>query len=58
MHSLASTANVHNVRVSWLAEAHLKLDAAVFAAYSCLPTLSDAELSVCLLALNHERAAD
>jgi hypothetical protein len=44
------------VRPSWLAEAHRKLDAAVFAAYGWPVTLTDAELLECLLALNHERA--
>jgi hypothetical protein len=42
---------------SSLAEAHRKLDAAVFAAYGWPVTLIDAELLERLLALNHERAA-
>jgi hypothetical protein len=42
---------------SSLADAHRKLDAAVFAAYGWPVTLADAELLERLLALNHERAA-
>jgi hypothetical protein len=42
---------------SWLVETHRKLDAAVFAAYGWLVTLTDAEVLERLLALNHERAA-
>jgi type II restriction/modification system DNA methylase subunit YeeA len=49
--------NLYNARPSWLAEAHRKLDAAVFAAYGWPLTLTDAELLERLLALNHERAA-
>jgi type II restriction/modification system DNA methylase subunit YeeA len=49
--------NLYNARPSWLAEAHRKLDAAVFAAYGLPDTLTDAELLERLLALNHERAA-
>ncbi len=49
--------NLYNARSSWLAEAHRKLDAAVFAAYGWPVTLSDAELLEHLLALNHQRAA-
>jgi type II restriction/modification system DNA methylase subunit YeeA len=49
--------NLYNARPSWLAEAHRKLDAAVFAAYEWPDTLTDAELLERLLALNHERAA-
>jgi type II restriction/modification system DNA methylase subunit YeeA len=48
--------NLYNARPSWLAEAHRKLDAAVFAAYGWPVTLTDAELLERLLALNHERA--
>jgi type II restriction/modification system DNA methylase subunit YeeA len=48
--------NLYNARPSWLAEAHRKLDAAVFAAYGWPDTLTDAELLERLLALNHERA--
>ena len=36
--------NLYNARPSWLAEAHRKLDAAVFAAYGRPVTLTDAEL--------------
>jgi type II restriction/modification system DNA methylase subunit YeeA len=49
--------NLYNARPSWLAEAHRKLDAAVFAAYGWPATLTDAEVLERLLALNHERAA-
>jgi type II restriction/modification system DNA methylase subunit YeeA len=49
--------NLYNARPSWLAEAHRKLDSAVFAAYGWPVTLTDAELLERLLALNHERAA-
>jgi type II restriction/modification system DNA methylase subunit YeeA len=49
--------NLYNARPSWLAEAHRKLDAAVFAAYGWPVTLTDAELLERLLALNHQRAA-
>jgi len=49
--------NLYNARPSWLAEAHRKLDEAVFAAYGWPVTLTDAELLERLLALNHERAA-
>jgi type II restriction/modification system DNA methylase subunit YeeA len=49
--------NLYNARPSWLAEAHRKLDEAVFAAYGWPVTLSDAELLEHLLALNRERAA-
>ena len=48
--------NLYNARPSWLAEAHRKLDAAVFAAYGWPVTLTDAELLERLLALNHRRA--
>ncbi len=49
--------NLYNARPSWLAEAHRKLDAAVFAAYGWPLTLTDAEVLERLLALNHKRAA-
>jgi type II restriction/modification system DNA methylase subunit YeeA len=48
--------NLYNARPSWLAEAHRKLDSAVFAAYGWPVTLTDAELLERLLALNHQRA--
>jgi type II restriction/modification system DNA methylase subunit YeeA len=48
--------NLYNARPSWLAEAHRKLDAAVFAAYGWPVTWTDAELLERLLALNHQRA--
>lgn len=49
--------NLYNARPAWLADAHGKLDATVFAAYGWPVTLTDAELLERLLALNHERAA-
>ncbi len=44
-------------RPAWLADAHRKLDEAVFAAYGWPATLTDAELLERLLTLNHQRAA-
>jgi hypothetical protein len=49
--------NLYNARPAWLAEAHRKLDSAVFAAYGWPNTLTDSELLERLLALNHQRAA-
>ena len=49
--------NLYNARPSWLAEAHRKLDEAVFAAYGWPATLTDAEVLEHLLVLNHQRAA-
>jgi len=48
--------NLYNARPAWLADAHCKLDEAVFAAYDWPATLTDAELLEHLLALNHQRA--
>jgi len=48
--------NLYNARPAWLADAHRKLDEAVFAAYGWPATLTDAEVLERLLALNHERA--
>ena len=48
--------NLYNERPSWLAEAHRKLDEAVFAAYGWPGSLSDDDILARLLALNHERA--
>jgi type II restriction/modification system DNA methylase subunit YeeA len=48
--------NLYNARPAWLADAHRKLDEAVFAAYGWPATLTDAELLERLLKLNHERA--
>jgi hypothetical protein len=50
-------ANLYNRRPDWLAEAHRRLDAAVFDAYGWPPGLSDDEILARLLALNLERAA-
>jgi len=49
--------NLYNARPAWLADAHRKLDEAVFAAYGWPSTLTDAEILDRLLALNHQRAA-
>jgi hypothetical protein len=49
--------NLYNQRPTWLALAHEKLDAAVFAAYGWDPAMSDEQLLESLLALNLERAA-
>ena len=48
--------NLYNARPTWLADAHRKLDEAVFAAYGWPATLTDAEVLEHLLALNHARA--
>ncbi|MFH1085903.1 MAG: type IIL restriction-modification enzyme MmeI, partial [Chloroflexota bacterium] len=48
--------NLYNQRPSWLALAHNKLDAAVFAAYGWPTGLTDEEILERLLALNGERA--
>jgi type II restriction/modification system DNA methylase subunit YeeA len=48
--------NLYNARPAWLADAHRKLDEAVFAAYGWPATLTDAEVLEHLLALNHQRA--
>ena len=49
--------NLYNKRPAWLADAHRKLDEAVFAAYDWPSILTDAEILERLLALNHERSA-
>ena len=49
--------NLYNERPAWLANAHQRLDAAVFAAYGWPVDLSDDDLLGRLLALNLERAA-
>jgi hypothetical protein len=48
--------NLYNQRPQWLALAHERLDAAVFAAYGWPVTLTDDELLARLLSLNLERA--
>jgi hypothetical protein len=48
--------NLYNKRPSWLADAHRKLDEAVFAAHGWPSTLTDAEILARLLALNHQRS--
>ena len=48
--------NLYNQRPTWLANAHRRLDEAVFAAYGWPASLSDDELLARLLALNLERA--
>ena len=49
--------NLYNKRPDWLAEAHRRLDAAVFDAYGWPHDLSDDDILARLLALNLERAA-
>ena len=48
--------NLYNARPAWLADAHRKLDEAVFAAYGWPAVLTNAEVLEHLLALNHQRA--
>jgi len=48
--------NLYNERPTWLALAHEKLDAAVFAAYGWDPSMPDGQLLESLLALNLQRA--
>jgi type II restriction/modification system DNA methylase subunit YeeA len=48
--------NLYNARPTWLADAHRKLDEAVFAAYGWPAALTDAEVLEHLLVLNHQRA--
>jgi hypothetical protein len=49
--------NLYNKRPAWLADAHRKLDEAVFAAYGWPSSITDAEILERLLALNHERSS-
>ncbi len=49
--------NLYNQRPTWLANAHARLDAAVYAAYGWPADLPDEEILKNLLALNLERAA-
>jgi hypothetical protein len=49
--------NLYNQRPTWLALAHDRLDAAVFAAYGWDPAMSDDQLLESLLALNLERSS-
>ncbi len=48
--------NLYNTRPDWLAAAHRRLDAAVFAAYGWPEDLADEEILARLLALNLARA--
>jgi len=48
--------NLYNQRPAWLANAHARLDAAVFAAYGWPSDLSDEEVLQNLLTLNLERS--
>jgi hypothetical protein len=48
--------NLYNARPAWLADAHRKLDEAVFAAYGWPVGLPDEQILERLLALNHARA--
>ena len=47
--------NLYNTRPTWLANAHARLDAAVFAAYGWPADRPDEEVLKNLLALNLER---
>ncbi len=49
--------NLYNEHPAWLAHAHARLDAAVFAAYGWPVTLTNQEILERLLQLNHQRAA-
>jgi type II restriction/modification system DNA methylase subunit YeeA len=49
--------NLYNARPQWLADAHRKLDEAVFAAYGWPANVTDAEILQRLLTLNHQRSA-
>jgi hypothetical protein len=55
MHKRTLT-NLYNARPDWLAAAHRRLDAAVFAAYGWPDDLSDEEILAQLLALYLARA--
>ena len=48
--------NLYNARPTWLAQAHERLDRAVFAAYGWTYPLDDEEICVRLLALNLRRS--
>lgn len=50
--------NLYNKRPAWLAHAHVKLDAAVAAAYGFNADQTDEQILEKLLALNIERAND
>jgi type II restriction/modification system DNA methylase subunit YeeA len=49
--------NLYNQRPTWLANAHARLDAAVFAAYGWTEDVADEDILKNLLALNFERCA-
>jgi len=49
--------NLYNQRPTWLANAHARLDAAVFAAYGWPEDIADEDILKNLLALNLERPA-
>ena len=49
--------NLYNARPTWLANAHRKLDEAVFTAYGWSPSMADDELLATLLDLNLARSA-
>ena len=50
--------NLYNQRFTWLAQAHERLDAAVFAAYGCDANRSDDAILESLLELNLQRSND
>ena len=49
--------NLYNQRITWLAQAHERLDAAVFAAYGWPTKMTDDEILELLLYLNLHRDA-
>jgi hypothetical protein len=48
--------NLYNARPTWLANAHARLDRAVYAAYGWPPETTDEDVLKNLLALNLERS--
>jgi hypothetical protein len=49
--------NLYNQRPTWLAQAHERLDAAVFAAYGWNSSMSDDQILAQLLELNLRRSS-
>ena len=50
--------NLYNARPTWLANAHVRLDRAVYAAYGWPPETTDEDVLKNLLALNLARSAN
>ncbi len=50
--------NLYNARPTWLANAHARLDQAVYAAYGWPPEITDEDVLKNLLALNLARSAN